>query len=540
MTNKVINFEEDALSKIMAGVDILANSVKVTMGPSGKNVVIENHGRPPTLTKDGVTVAKAVNLKDRFKNIGVQIVKEAASQSAESAGDGTTTSTVLAQSLCKGGVRLMTTGYNFSEIKRGMEDSLNVIVDYLTKISKRVENREEIVNVAKISANGEEDIAVMIADALEKVGPSGVVTVEEAKGFRSSLDIVEGTQVRRGYISPYFINTVKGTCVFEDAAVLLCNDKIKSMNQILPVLEDVHKKNKPLLVICDDIDGEALKGVVMNVSKGILKACIIRSPEFGNSRHAAMSDLAVLFDAEHVTSISDKGIPSGVKLGNVKKVICHSDKTIMISPETQNKKLEDLISNLKKSLNDEFLEGDEKNLIIRRVNRLSSQVAVLRVGGSTELELQERKDRVDDALHATKAAIAEGVLPGGGIALLRCIPELKKLMEDPSTPIGVKAGINNVILSCKVPFQQIVKNTGDSPDVILEKVLVSGDDLLGWDSREKEYVNMFERGILDPHKVVRSSVENAISVACNLISIGCAMSIDDSEPSSHDTPLFTV
>ena len=536
--NKVINFETDALSKIISGVDILANSVKVTMGPSGKNVVIENAGRAPTLTKDGVTVAKAVNLKDRFKNIGVQIVKEAASQSAEIAGDGTTTATVLAQALCREGVKLMSAGYNFSEIKLGMEKSLPVIKSSLLKMSTSINSKEEIIDVATISANGEKEIAKMIADAIDMVGTAGALTVEEAKGFTSSLDIVEGSQLYRGYISPYFINDPKGSCVLEDASILLCNCNISSMNQILPVLESVHKRSSPLFIICDDIDGEVLKTIVMNVSKGILKACVIKSPEFGNARHSAMSDLATLFDCELITDIPEKGISSSVKLGIAKKIICTSDKSIVIIEDNENENLNYLKNDLSEMLSDEFLEEDQRSLVQRRLNRVSSRVAVLRVGGSTELELKERKDRVDDSISATRAAISEGILPGGGVSLIRCIPSLELLLKKEKSA-GVKAGIKIVIECLKVPFKQIINNTGTSADVILEKVFNSNNKNYGWDSRQGKYVDMIKEGILDPHKVVRISVENSISVACNLISIGCAM-VQDEEEEVLTSPLFSV
>ena len=539
MTNKVINFERDALSKIISGVDILANSVKVTMGPSGKNVVIENIGRAPTLTKDGVTVAKAVNLSDRFKNIGVQVVKEAASQSAEIAGDGTTTATVLAQALCRGGVKLMSAGYNFSEIKLGMEKSLPVIKKSLLEMSKAINNHAEIVDVATISANGEKEIATMIADAIDKVGTSGALTVEEARGFASSLDIVEGSQIYRGYVSPYFINDPKGTCTFEDARILLCNCNITSMNQILPVLEHAHKKGSPLFIMCDDIDGEVLKTIVMNVSKGILKACVIKSPEFGNARHSAMKDLSVLLKCDVITNIPDGGIPYSIKMGSSKKIICSSDKSIIIiENDEENEELKFLKDDLSQMLEDELTSEEQKIVVKRRLNRISSRVAVLRVGGSTELELKERKDRVDDSISATRAAISEGILPGGGVSLIRCITSLEKLIKKEKSP-GVKAGIKNVVDCLKVPFKQIINNTGTSSEVILEKVINSNDKNYGWDSRQGEYVNMIEAGILDPHKVVRISVENAISVACNLISIGCAMVHDDEEVSSN-SPLFSV
>lgn len=540
MSNKIVKFERDALPKIISGVDVLANAVKVTMGPSGKNVVIENIGRPPTLTKDGVTVAKAINLKDRFPNIGVQVVKEAASRSAEIAGDGTTTATVLAQSLCRGSIKLLSAGYNFAELKKGMENSLPIIKKELESLSRRIDSKEEITNVANISANGEIDIANMISDAIDTVGSSGALTVEEAKGFSSSLDIVEGTQLFRGYVSPYFVNTSKGTASFENANVLLCNTTITSMNQILSVLETSHKKNVPLLIVCDEIEGEVLKAIVVNVTKGILKACVIKSPEFGNLRCAAMQDLSTLLDCDVVTSIPEDGVPPNIKLGSVKKVLASHDKTILVSHDSEES--EDL-RNLKEELvdlcNDEYKTADEKVAYQRRLNRVSSKIAVLRVGGSTELELKERKDRVDDAINATKAAISEGVLPGGGISLIRCIPKLKKAALSEDNP-GVKAGMNNVIDCLKTPFKQIIINTGQSPDIILENVMNAKNKFYGYDSRNKDYVDMVGAGILDPHKVVRISVENAISVASNLISIGCAMVHDEGDELIHDSPLFSV
>jgi chaperonin GroEL len=528
---KEIIFDSKAREQLLEGVDVLANAVKITMGPRGQNVVIERPGQVPHLTKDGVTVARAINLRDRFLNLGVQMVKEAASRTAEVAGDGTTAATVLSQAIFNDGLKMLAAGYSSIEICKGINIATDEVVEYLKQIAIPVTSDDEIIQVGTISANGDKTIGELLCRAMSEVGRDGIIAVEEAKGFKTTLDIVDGTEINRGYLSPYFItNQDKMAAVMDNPYILLMNRKITSLNDILPLLEKVHGSQRSILIVADDVDGDALHGLVLNSVKGTLNVCAIRAPEFGESRVGALGDLATILGGKvlGVASSDDIKDTELEQLGTARKVIVGKNYTTFIDCAGSSEDIEKCADELRACLNDPTLLGPDRDVISRRLARLAGGVAILRVGGATEVELMERKDRVDDALHATQAAVEEGLLFGGGVALVRAARHLEGLKIH-KKEVGIQIGIDVVRRACAVPFMQIVQNSGGSPEIILEKVSRSKDPRKGYDAAAGEYVDMMDAGIIDPLKVVRSSLEHAASAACNLLSVGCAMIEDDKD-----------
>ena len=536
---KTLVFGDDARDKIAAGVDMLASAVKVTMGPSGQNVVIERPGRPPHLTKDGVTVAHAINLSDRFMNLGAQMVKEAAQRAAEIAGDGTTTATVLAQSMYSNGLRMIAAGFDPTELCRGMSVASHRVEEEINSLATPIECDEDIVHVGTISANGDVSIGRLLCEAVKAVGEDGSIAVEEAKGFETSLDIVEGTQIERGYLSPYFVtNQDRMLTEFSNPFVLLVNKKISSIKEILPVLERVHEEQRPLLIIADDVEGEALQALVVNRLKGTLQVCAIRAPEFGDARMKALSDLGLLLGCKVYTSadFAAKDPINPDEMGTCKKCTITGSSTLVIAANTDDDALEERVRSLREQVEEPTLSDPERDALQRRISRLSGGIAVIRVGGATEVELRERKDRVEDALCATQAAIEEGIVPGGGVALVRAVKVLDSIEQKGNEDYN--CGVRIVKEACLDPLRQIVSNTGGAPEVVLEKV-TRAKGAKGYDARNEAYVDMVDAGIIDPAKVVKSAVHHASSAARNLLSVGCAMVQDDTSENEEKNSLLT-
>jgi len=531
-TNKSLLFNADARKEILAGVNLLADAVKVTMGPSGQNVVIERPGAPPVLTKDGVSVAKAINLREQFKNLGAQMVKEAASRTAETAGDGTTTATVLTQAIFSEGLKLLAAGYSSAELRAGMDWASRETIAQLRGLAKTVTSTDEIVSVGTISANGDRSIGQMLADAMHSVGRDGIITIEEAKGFDTSLDVVDGLELDRGFISPYFVtNHNRSVCELENPRILLVNKSISNISDVVPLLENIHRENRPLLIVADEVDGDALKAMIVNHLKGVIKICVIRPPEFGQSRVEAFEDLALLFKTTVISAA--ESIPAkSDKLGGCKRVEVYRNRAVFVGVDTENPEVAVRVESLREQSRAPGIGRDELDVILRRLARLSGGIAVLRVGGSTELEMRERKDRVEDALHATQAAVEEGLLPGGGVALVRA-SSLIGYPEGASRDFS--AGVDVIKRSCQSPLMQIVKNCGgQSAEVVLNKVLElpSGQ---GYDARAGRFVDMMTSGIIDPLKVVRCALENSTSAAASLLSVGCAIVEDNCENEKVET-----
>ena len=527
-TNKVVKFDTFAREDLLKGVEILADAVKVTMGPRGRNVVIENPGGVPILTKDGVTVAKAVNLNNSFLNLGVQMIKEAASRTADVAGDGTTTATVLSQAIFSEGVKMIAAGFQASDIKRGIDYASEIVIQALKESSIPVTSDQEIKQVGTISANGEEEIGTLLVEALNEVGKDGVVTVEEAKGFSTSLNVVEGLQFERGYLSPYFItNQDKMTSDLDRPYILICNKKIAQLKELMPILEKVLNAQRSILIVADDVDGEAMQGLVVNTLRGALKVCAVRSPGFGESRVDILNDLATLAGAKVFSEVSGDKLEDLTfeDLGVCKKAIVGKTSTVLVGCEGEQKEIESRANSLRDQIIDESIDEDARAILKDRLSKMAGGVAILRVGGSTEVELKERKDRVDDALSATLAAIEEGILPGGGVALVRAANKIT--VSDSSANEGFKAGMKVVQSACFAPLRQIVENAGGTPDVVLEKVRLM-NERSGYNAFLNEYGDMFEMGIVDPLKVVRTALENAVAAASMMLTVGCAM-IDDKE-----------
>lgn len=529
VTSKNILFENDARQELLEGVSKLSQAVGTTMGPGGLNVVIERPGMVPILTKDGVTVAKAVNLKNEMQNLGVQLVKEAAQGSAEIAGDGTTTATVLAHSLFSRGLRAINAGHNPVQVRNGMRDAVKIVIQDLDKKSKKIESDNEIIQVGTISANGEVEIGELLCKAMKAVGMDGVIAVEEAKGFKTSLTTMEGLRLNRGFISPYFINdNTKGVCVLEKPLVLLANKTIRNIKEILPVLEKVHQMQRSLLIVAEEVEGEALNALVLNNTKGILKCCVIRAPEFGQGRIQTMEDLAFLLGTNVVSSSDESGLANidCSVLGTCSKITISRNETVILGSNCSKEGLEQRVNELKQYVDSSILSPDEESAQRRRLARLSGGVAILRVGGSTEAELRERKDRVEDALHATRAAVSSGVLPGGGTALLRSSVDIAHEVNG-DYPADWKIGYNIVMESCKEPIYKISKNAGQVPELIIAKTLEL-DNPMGFDARREEWVNLLDSGVIDPTLVVTSALRHASSAADNLLSVACAMTIEKS------------
>ena len=530
---KNLEFGDAAREKIQRGVNVLADAVRVTMGPRGQNVLIERDAGPPHLTKDGVTVAQAIDLRDRFENLGAQLVKEAAQRSAEIAGDGTTTSTVLAQFLYNEGLKMIAAGFEQAEICKGIQEASRVVIDEITSAASPISSDEDIVHVGTISANGDRDVGELIARALRAVGRDGTVTVEEAKGFESSLDIVDGTQIDRGYLSPYFVtNSDKLLCELENPFVVLINKTVTTVSEILPLLERMHSEKRAAILVADDFEPEVLQALTVNKLKGVLSVCAIKAPEFGDARVHTFDDFSLLTGSPVITSALLEGGTNVRDLAfkTCKKVIVSKGSTTFVGCDSRDEALKDRVESLKASLCDAAVQGPEREILQRRLARLSGGVAVLRVGGSTEIELKERKDRVDDALHATQAAVEEGIVPGGGTALLRAGRGLDRIAQRRSESFS--CGVRIMQEACEVPLRQIVANGGGAPDIVAEKVKkLKGN--VGYDARAEKYCDLIATGIIDPAKVVKSAVKHSASVACNLLSIGAVMTFDASE-SDHD------
>ncbi len=515
MAAKQLMFDEEARNSILKGVTILTNAVKATLGPKGRNVVIDKKFGAPTITKDGVTVAKEIELQEPFENMGAQLVREVASKTSDAAGDGTTTATVLAYSIYKEGMKNVAAGANPMDLKRGIDKAVEVAVEELKKMSKSVQDKKEIAQVGTISANNDPSIGELIADAMDKVGKDGVITVEEAKGLETTLDVVEGMQFDRGYISPYFItDPERMECTLDDAFILLHDKKISSMRDLIPLLEQIAKMGKPLLIIAEDVEGEALATLVVNKLRGTLQVCAVKAPGFGERRKAMLEDIAILTGG---TVISED---VGMKLENVriedlgraKKVTVDKENTTIVEGAGDPAKIQGRIKQIKTQIEETTSDYDREKLQ-ERLAKLAGGVAVINVGAATEAEMKEKKARVEDALHATRAAVEEGIVPGGGVALLRCIPALEKLKLEHDQQIGVEI----VKKALEEPIKQIVSNAGLEGAIVVEKIKASDNINYGFDAQKEEYVDMMEAGIIDPTKVERTALQNAASVASLLI-----------------------
>ena len=515
MSAKEIKFSEDARQRMLKGINTLANAVKITLGPKGRNVVLEKSFGAPTVTKDGVSVAKEVELKDKFENMGAQMVKEVASHTSDIAGDGTTTATVLAQSMVTEGLKSVAAGMNPMDLKRGIDKAVSVVVEELKKLSKPCTDDKAIAQVGTISANADNAIGDIIAEAMGKVGKEGVITVEEGSGLENELDIVEGMQFDRGYLSPYFINNQQSMSVeLDDPYILLHDKKISNIREMLPVLEAVAKAGKSLLVIAEDIEGEALATLVVNTIRGIVKVAAVKAPGFGDRRKAMLEDIAILTGgtviAEEVGLSLEKA--SLDDLGSAKKIQITKEDTTIIDGGGKTKDIEGRINQIRKQIDDATSDYDREKLQ-ERVAKLAGGVAVIKVGAATEVEMKEKKARVEDALHATRAAVEEGVVPGGGVALLRAMPALDKIKGDNDDQ---NQGIKIARRAIEEPLRQIVKNSGGEPSVVVNRV-AEGKDNFGFNAATGEFGDMIELGILDPTKVTRTALQNAASVAGLLI-----------------------
>ena len=515
---------DDLTIALKRGIDKLADTVKITMGPKGKLVLIQRPNQHPTVTKDGVTVANAINLEDEVENLGAQIIKEAAARTADEAGDGTTTATVLAQSIYSEGLKMIAAGFDRVGIKKGIEKALGVIVEAIDSAAKDIKGKEDLKKVALISANGEEEIATLIVNAINAAGVDGHVIVEEAKGFKSSLTVVDGYQIDRGFLSPYFVTDKnKMSCIFEKPYILMADRNFNSIHELMKPLELALEESRPILIVANDIDGDALQGLVLNKVKGSLQICAIKSPGFGAARHDLLNDLESVVGGFVLTESHDMQSFDHKSFGTCKKVIIRNGTALFINEksDSSNEDIEHRIRSIKEKLSDQTLSENEKELLNYRLQQLSGGIAILRVGAATESELIERYDRVDDALNATRAAIQEGILPGGGVALVKVAETLNQLASKEGDQ-NVSAGIRVIATACLEPFKQIVKNSGKSPDLLLEKVKKSKSDT-GYDSRHDRFDNMFSLGIVDPKKVVRCAIENAASAASIILSAGSSL-----------------
>jgi chaperonin GroEL len=516
MSAKEVKFGVEARDKMLRGVDILANAVRVTLGPKGRNVVLDKSFGAPRITKDGVTVAKEIELDDKFENMGAQMVREVASKTSDIAGDGTTTATVLAAAIVKEGAKAVAAGMNPMDLKRGIDLAVETVVEELKKNSKKVTSNAEIAQVGTISANGDKEIGDYLAKAMEKVGNEGVITVEEAKSLETELDVVEGMQFDRGYISPYFItNADKMRVEMEDPYILINEKKLSALNELLPLLEAVVQTGKPLLIVAEDVEGEALATLVVNKLRGGLKVAAVKAPGFGDRRKAMLQDIAVLTGGQAISE--DLGIKlenlTLAMLGKAKKVMIDKENTTIVNGGGKKKDIEDRISQIKAQIEETTSDYDREKLQ-ERLAKLAGGVAVIRVGGATEVEVKERKDRVDDAMHATRAAVEEGVLPGGGVALLRATEILKKVRTHNDDQ---KTGVEIVRKALQAPARQIATNAGEDGSVIVGKILENQNYGFGFDAQTGDYVDMVKKGIIDPTKVVRQALQGASSVAALLI-----------------------
>jgi chaperonin GroEL len=508
---KEVRFHEGARAKMVHGLNILADAVKVTLGPKGRNVVLERSFGAPTVTKDGVSVAKEIELKDKFENMGAQMCKEVASKTSDVAGDGTTTATVLAQAIVREGMKYVASGMNPMDLKRGIDKAVSAVVEELKKISKPCSSSKEIAQVGSISANSDSDIGKIISEAMDKVGKEGVITVEDGKSLDNELDLVEGMQFDRGYLSPYFINSPeKQMAALEDPYVLLYDKKISSIRELLPLLEQVAKAGKPLLIIAEEVEGEALATLVVNNIRGILKTCAVKAPGFGDRRKAMLEDMAILTGGTVISEELGLKLENATlkDLGKAKKVEAGKENTIIIDGAGNKKDIEGRVKTIRVQI-DEATSDYDKEKLQERVAKLAGGVAVIKVGAATEVEMKEKKARVEDALHATRAAVEEGVVPGGGVAYIRAkqvIGKMKGSNEDQ------EAGIKIVMRALEEPLRIIVDNAGAEPSVVLNKVL-EGKGNFGFNAQTEEYGDLVQQGVIDPTKVSRTALQNAASVA---------------------------
>ncbi len=515
MASKLIEFDSEARSKLKKGVDKLANAVKVTLGPKGRNVVLEKKFGAPTVTKDGVSVAKEIELEDAVENMGAQMVREVASKTSDVAGDGTTTATVLAQAIYREGLKNVTAGANPMDLKRGIDLAVEKVIEYLKSISKDVEGRNEIAQVGSISANNDKSIGNLIADAMEKVGKDGVITVEEAKGTETSLDVVEGMQFDRGYLSPYFVtDTESMEAALEDPYILIHDKKISAMKDLLPILEKIAQQGKSLLIIAEDLEGEALATLVVNKIRGTLKVAAVKAPGFGDRRKAMLEDIAVLTGGTVISEERGFKLENATisYLGQAKKVNIDKDNTTIVEGSGKTDDIKKRINEIKAQIDKTTSDYDREKLQ-ERLAKLSGGVAVLKIGASTEVEMKEKKARVEDALHATRAAVEEGIVSGGGVAFVRAISQLDKVKGE---NLDQSTGIKIIQKALEEPLRQIVNNAGIEGSVVLQKVKEGKDDY-GFNAATEIYENLIKSGVIDPTKVTRTALENAASVASLLI-----------------------
>jgi len=530
---KQLIFDEEGRRKILKGVETLAKAVKVTLGPKGRNVVIEKKFGSPTITKDGVTVAKEIELKEPFENIGAQLVKEVAEKTSDVAGDGTTTATVLAENIFREGMKNVTAGANPMALKRGIDKAVEVVVEEIKKLSKTVKDKKEIAQVATIAANSDENIGNLIADAMDKVGKDGVITVEEAKSTATNLDVVEGMQFDQGYLSPYFAtDTDKMTALLEDPYILIYEKKISNLKDMLPLLEKIARSSKPLLIIAEDVEGEALATLVVNKIRGTLACCAVKAPGYGDRRKAMLEDIAILTGGKAITE--DLGIKLESidleDLGRAKRVRVDKENTTIIEGAGSSSDIQARISQIKRQIEETDSDYDREKLQ-ERLAKLAGGVAVINVGAATETEMKEKKARVEDALHATRAAVEEGIVPGGGVALIRALPALEKLSLEGDERIG----LNIVRRAIESPLRQLLDNAGLESSIITEKVKESKTNM-GYDVSSDKIVDMLSAGIIDPAKVTRTALENAASIASLLITTECLVA-DEPEKEDNKAPM---
>jgi len=535
MAAKDVRFSADAREKMLRGIEVLANAVRITLGPKGRNVVIEKSFGAPRITKDGVTVAKEIELEDKFENMGAQMVREVASKTNDIAGDGTTTATVLAHSIVKEGAKYVAAGMNPMDLKRGIDMAVIAVVKDLERQSKKINTSAEVAQVGTISANGDKTVGDMIAEAMQKVGNEGVITVEEAKSLETELEVVEGMQFDRGYISPYFItNAEKMIADLEDPYILLFEKKLSNLQAMLPVLEAVVQGGRPLLIIAEDVEGEALATLVVNKLRGGLKVAAVKAPGFGDRRKAMLQDIATLTGGQLISE--DLGIKlenvTLDMLGKAKKVSISKEETTIVDGAGKKKDIEGRINQIKAQIEETTSDYDKEKLQ-ERLAKLAGGVAVIRVGGASEVEVKEKKDRVDDALNATRAAVEEGVVPGGGVALLRSRKAVDKLTsENPD----VQAGIKIVLKALESPIRQIAQNAGVDSSIVVGKVLDSKSNTFGFDAQAEEYKDLVQAGIIDPTKVVRVALQDAASVA-GLLVMTEAMVADAPKKEANHPPM---
>lgn len=519
MAAKQVLFGDDARSKMVRGINVLADAVKVTLGPKGRNVVLGRAFGGPTVTKDGVSVAKEIELKDKFENMGASMVREVASKTSDNAGDGTTTATVLAQAIVDEGMKFVAAGMNPMDLKRGIDKAVGAAIAELKKLSKTTTTSKEIAQVGSISANSDSEIGEIISEAMDKVGKEGVITVEDGKSLNNELEVVEGMQFDRGYLSPYFINVAeKQATVFENAYFLLHDKKISNIRELLPILEQVAKSGRPLVIIAEDIDGEALATLVVNSIRGILKVVAIKAPGFGDRRTAMLEDIAVLTGATVISSTVGLSLDKATleQLGSAKKIEVTKENTTIIDGAGATEAIENRIKNIRTQIEVATSDYDREKLQ-ERVAKLAGGVALIKVGAATEVEMKEKKARVEDALHATRAAVEEGIVPGGGVALIRAKQAIADLKGDNDEQ---NAGIRIVLRAMEEPLRQIVKNAGEEPSVVVNQV-AHGQGNYGYNAQSGEYGDMVEMGVLDPTKVTRTALLNAASVASLILTTDC-------------------